>query len=114
MANSLKEELRREHHIAQIDALVRQGEGVMQEFTFVSKDDLAELRQSGQRLASEGEPAQLLYLDDTRCVRVCAIAEAAAGMTAPSEGRRRGHSQNSAPATTQQRQISVFPAPARA
>ena len=114
MAGYTKDELRRDFQIAQTNSLLRDGKGVVQDFTFVSNEDIAELALAGQRLAKENEPAELLYLDDTRCVRVCAISAEPAQIAVAAEGTRRDRAQNHAPATTPQRQTIAVPVLARA
>ncbi len=113
MAGYRKEELRREFEVSQMMDRVRRGEGVLQDFTYISNQDIAELKQGGKRLAADGEAAELLYLDDKRCVRVCTI-ETPAQITVAVADTRRGPAQSPAPATTPQRQRVAVPIPARA
>ncbi len=114
MAGYKKEELRREFEVSQMMDRVRRGEGVLQDFTYISNQDIAELKDAGKRLAADGEAAELLYLDDKRCVRVCAIETAPVQITVAVADTRRGPAQSPAPATTPQRQRVAVPVPARA
>ena len=115
MSDYKKDELLQKFKVAQVDYRVRNGEGVMQDYNFVSNQDIEDLTRSGQRLAGDHEPSELLYLDDKRCVRVCAIEAAApVQIAAVAEGTHRDQAQNSAPSTMPRRPTIAVPVPAPA
>ena len=119
MAGCDKDRLRQQFQAAQRDALVRDGKGARQDFTFVSAEEIAELAQFNQRLAADHEPAQTVYLDDKRFVRVCAISaegpQAEMTQTAAAYADKpSGQAQNPVPATTPRRRLEAVPMQARA
>lgn len=114
MAGYHKDELKRQYQIAQREKLVRNGQGVMQDFTFISKEDLAELAECNLRLAHDGESHQVLYLDDKRPVRVCPTEQEPVQILVTAGGRQNDQAQNPEPATTPRRRREPYPKPAQA
>ena len=115
MAGYTKDELKRQYEVAQRETMVRTGQGVMQDFTFISHQEIAELAKDNLRLAVENEPAEICYIDDKRFVRVCAInEEEPEQITAVYEDRKSGQEQNPAPSTTPQRHLVAVPRLAQA
>jgi len=114
MAGYSKEELKKDYEIAQRTRALRQGEAVMQDGVYVTAADITELASFNQRLAKDNEPAELLYLDDKRCVRVCAIKAAFQQESAVSQGKPCGQAQSPAPATSPQPRREAAPSPVRA
>lgn len=73
MAGFSKEELKRHYDVAQREQAIRNGKAVMHDGAYVTQEEINELKDLGQRLAAEGEKGERVYLDDMRCITVCAI-----------------------------------------
>lgn len=114
MAGYSKDQLKQNYEIAQRDRALRQGKAVMQDGVYVTAADIAELASFNQRLAADNEPSELLYLDDKRCVRVCAITTVFQQQTAVSQDKPRDQAQSPAPATSPQPRREAAPSPGRA
>lgn len=114
MTGYSKEKLKNDYEIAQRTRALREGKAVMQDGVYVTEEDIAELASFNQRLADDGEKAELLYLDDKRCVRVCAIKTVFQQQSAVSQDKSRDQVQSPAPATSPQPRREAAPSPARA
>jgi|GEM_PF-7129445 len=114
MAGFNRNELKRQYEVAQREQDIRQGNAVMHDGVYVTQTEIEELKEFGQRLAEPGEKGDRVYLDDLRCVTICAIENPTpAQIVVAAEDKPRVLAQSPVLSTTPQPLRVAAPAPAR-
>ncbi len=106
-----KDELKHAYEVTLRTQALRRGEAVMHDGVYVTAAEIAELATYNQRLAGDNEPSEPLYLDDKRCVRVCAIKAETEQPPAVAASTTRDRAQSPASTTTLQPRPAIAPSP---